>query len=104
MASAGDDDIDTTEEVDSGVVRPFVAEPDEEVSADDDGMSDGAEDQKTDLPPLPLFPDAAVMPDYRLQHTAASSLKSNPDYLLHIRQNGEGLLAGVLIGIPFEVL
>ena len=60
----------------------------------DDGGADAASAAAVAAAPLPTFADAHLLPAYQLRHTTVSSFKNNPDYLLHLRDNGDGLLAG----------
>jgi hypothetical protein len=99
-SSSDDHEVDDAE---LGDVRPFTAilydDDQDGGAADAESMEDGASAQaaaSVDAVPLPTFADAALLPAFQVQQTAASSFKSNPDYLLHLRDNGDGLLAGAV--------
>ena len=75
-------------------VAPLVQLPDDDdgvvFQGDDDDMGDAP---SLPAPALPAFPHRARLPAFDLLGTTASSLKQQPDYLLHIRRNRGNLLA-----------
>ena len=85
---------DLEEAEDLPVVQPLMEYPD---GADDGDGGDGMDETEGPAPPLPSFPaQRHRLPDFQLQSTTVSSLKSNPDYLLHLRSNGGNILAGTI--------
>ena len=87
------EDLDEAEDL--PVVQPLAEEPDAGDAAGDGG--DGMDETDAPAPQLPSFPSQRHrVPDFQLQSTTVSSLRSNPDYLLHLRSNGGTILAGMV--------
>jgi hypothetical protein len=91
MSAPCDDEVEDTPGVNT-VAVPFT-----DILYEDDTEEQMADVEPTVAQPVPMFADAHLMPDFKLQHTALSSFKNNPDYLMHLRDNRDGLIAGTVL-------